>query len=108
MKMYNMGLAEPTHMQDCSYPSQLLQSAFSPYSYSKIWNSAGFVFFFWGGIIISGPHQPKCPFALNTFLQKLIHTLDYRSQSARTQLHPMFESTFQYRGPYFMASCQQR
>lgn len=36
-----MLLAEPTHMQDCSYQRQLLQSAFSPYSHIMIWNSGG-------------------------------------------------------------------
>lgn len=101
-----MLLAEPTHMQDCSYQRQLLQSAFSPYSHIMIWNSGGA---FCGGYNhIYESHQPQFPFALNTFLQKLIHTLDDRGQSARTQPHLMFESTFQYRGPYFMASCQQR
>lgn len=32
--------------------------------------------------------QPKFPFAFNTFLQKLIHTLDYQGQSARNPTAP--------------------
>lgn len=98
----------------CSHARLLLPkpvpkvSFFSPFSH---WDLKLLYDTFFGCNCTYEPFQPKCPWALNTFLQKWRHTLDYQGKSTRTQLHPkklLFEYAFQHRGPCLMAGCRQR